>query len=86
MRIKDELEYVPGQIVNKVIAGNASGMVILMAFDKNAALATHTAPGRMRAAGRLRQKARDFHPDGSATIHRQRNGHSKPHPAGERRR
>ena len=44
MRIKDELEYVPGQIVNKVIAGNASGMVILMAFDKNAALATHTAP------------------------------------------
>jgi len=44
MKIKDELEYVPGQIVNKVIAKNTSGMVIMMAFDKDAAIATHTAP------------------------------------------
>ena len=54
MRIKDELEYVPGQIVNKVIAGNASGMVILMAFDKNAALATHTPPHSLRAPERFK--------------------------------
>ena len=38
MKIKDELEYAPGQIANKVIARNASGMVIMMAFDKDAAL------------------------------------------------
>lgn len=44
MKIKDELEYAPGQIANKVIARNASGMVVMMAFDKDAALATHTAP------------------------------------------
>lgn len=44
MNIKDELEYIPGQIANKVIAKNDSGIVILMAFDKDAALATHTAP------------------------------------------
>ena len=40
MNIKDELEYVSGQIAHKVIAKNDSGMVILMAFDKDAALAT----------------------------------------------
>ena len=44
MKIKDKLEYAPGQIANKVIARNASGMVVMMAFDKDAALATHTAP------------------------------------------
>ena len=44
MKIKDELEYVPGQIVNKIIARNASGMVVMMAFDKDTSLATHTAP------------------------------------------
>lgn len=44
MNIKDVLEYTPGQIANKVIAKNDSGMVILMAFDKDAALSTHTAP------------------------------------------
>lgn len=44
MRLISELDYVPGQIANKVIAKNDSGMVIMMAFDKDAALATHTAP------------------------------------------
>lgn len=44
MNIKDELEYVSGQIAHKVVAKNDSGMVILMAFDKYAALATHTTP------------------------------------------
>ena len=33
MNIKDELEYVSGQIAHKVIAKNDSGMVILMAFE-----------------------------------------------------
>lgn len=44
MNIKDEIGYSPRQIVNKVIAKNSSGMVILMAFDKDAALTTHMAP------------------------------------------
>ncbi len=44
MDLKNELEYSPGQIANKVIAKNSSGMVILMAFDKDTALSTHTAP------------------------------------------
>lgn len=44
MNIRDELEYCPGQIAKKIIARTYSGMVILMAFDKDAALATHTAP------------------------------------------
>ena len=44
MNIRDELEYCPGQIAKKIIARTDSGMVILMAFDKDAALATHTAP------------------------------------------
>lgn len=44
MKLLEELDYVSGQIAKKVIANNDSGMVILMAFDKDAALATHTAP------------------------------------------
>ena len=44
MNLINELNYSPGQIVNKVIAKNDSGMVVMMAFDKDAALATHTAP------------------------------------------
>ena len=44
MNLKDELDYVSGQIANKVIAKNDSGLVVLMAFDKDASLATHTAP------------------------------------------
>lgn len=44
MELKSEIDYAPGQIVNKVIAKNDSGMVIMMAFDKNAAISTHTAP------------------------------------------
>lgn len=44
MNLINELDYSPGQIANKVIAKNDSGMVIMMAFDKDAALATHTAP------------------------------------------
>lgn len=44
MNIRDELEYCPAQIAKKIIARTDSGMVILMAFDKDAALATHTAP------------------------------------------
>ena len=44
MNLISELEYSPGQIANKVIAKNDSGMVIMMAFDKDASLATHTAP------------------------------------------
>lgn len=44
MNLIDELNYTPGKIANKVIAKNDSGMVVMMAFDKDAALATHTAP------------------------------------------
>ena len=47
MNIRDELEYCPGQIAKKIIARTDSGMVILMAFDKDAALATHTAPAAL---------------------------------------
>lgn len=44
MNLINELNYSPGQIAKKVIASNDSGMVVMMAFDKDAALATHTAP------------------------------------------
>lgn len=44
MKIIEELEYADGQIANRIIAKNQSGIVILMAFDKGAALATHSAP------------------------------------------
>ena len=44
MTLLNELDYSPGQIVKKVIAKNDSGMVIMMAFDEDAAIATHTAP------------------------------------------
>lgn len=44
MRLKDELDYVAGEVVRKVIAQNDSGVVILMAFDINAEIGTHTAP------------------------------------------
>lgn len=43
MNLIKELDYSPGQIANKVIAKNDSGMVILMALDKDMAIATHTA-------------------------------------------
>ena len=44
MRLREQIDYVPGQVIHKVIAKNDSGIVILMAFDKDASLATHTAP------------------------------------------
>ena len=44
MKLKDEIEYVNGTIGRKVIAENASGSAVLMAFDINAAIGTHTAP------------------------------------------
>lgn len=44
MNLIDLLEYSPRQVAQKVIAKNDSGMVIIMAFDKDAAIATHTAP------------------------------------------
>lgn len=44
MKLIDQLDYTPGQVVNKVVAKNDSGMVILMAFDKGAAIPEHTAP------------------------------------------
>ena len=39
MNLINELNYSPGQIAKKVIASNDSGMVVMMAFDKDAALA-----------------------------------------------
>lgn len=44
MKLTELLDYVPGEVAHKVIAKNDSGLVILMAFDINAAIATHTAP------------------------------------------
>ena len=44
MNLINELNYSPGQIAKKVIAWNDSGMGVMMAFDKDAALATHRAP------------------------------------------
>ena len=44
MKLKDELDYTAGQVARKIIAQNDSGTVIMMAFDLNAAIPTHTAP------------------------------------------
>lgn len=44
MKLKDQLDYVSGEVAHKVIAKNDSGLVILMAFDTNAEIATHVAP------------------------------------------
>lgn len=44
MKIKEQLDYTPGEVTHKVIAKNDSGLVILMAFDINSGIATHTAP------------------------------------------
>ena len=44
MNLINQLNYSPGQVANKVIARNDSGTVIMMAFDKDAAIPTHTAP------------------------------------------
>lgn len=44
MRLIDELGYTPGTVARKIIAKNNSGIVILMAFDKDAEIGTHTAP------------------------------------------
>lgn len=44
MKLTDQIDYVAGQVTHKVVAKNDSGLVILMAFDINAAIATHTAP------------------------------------------
>lgn len=44
MNLKDQLDYAAGQVANKVIAKNDSGLVLMMAFDKDAAIPTHTAP------------------------------------------
>lgn len=43
MKLTDVISYTPGEIVHKVVAKNDSGLSILMAFDKNTAIATHTA-------------------------------------------
>lgn len=44
MKLKDQLDYVAGEVAHKVVAKNDSGLVILMAFDINAEIGTHTAP------------------------------------------
>lgn len=44
MKLKDQLDYVAGDVARKIVAKNDSGLVILMAFDTNAAIGTHTAP------------------------------------------
>ncbi len=44
MTLIDQLDYTPGQISHKTIIDNASGRVVLMAFDRGTALGTHTAP------------------------------------------
>lgn len=44
MKLTDQLDYVAGDIARKVIAKNDSGLVIMMAFDTNAEIGTHTAP------------------------------------------
>lgn len=43
MQLKDQLDYVAGDVAHKVIAKNDSGLVIEMAFDINAEIGTHTA-------------------------------------------
>lgn len=44
MKLKNELDYVAGDVAHKVIAKDNSGIVILMAFDTNAEIGTHSAP------------------------------------------
>lgn len=42
-RLIDELDYVDGMVVNKVMAKNESGMVVMMAFDHDTEIGTHAA-------------------------------------------
>lgn len=43
MTLTSLLEYHPGQIVNRVLMHNESGLVVMMAFDKDTHLDTHSA-------------------------------------------
>ena len=45
MILTDELDYSPGIVARKTIIKNESGMIILMAFDKDTYLDTHFASG-----------------------------------------
>lgn len=44
MTLSTQIEYIPGQINKQVIMENGSGLVVLMAFDRDTALGTHSAP------------------------------------------
>lgn len=43
MKLKDQLDYVEGEVARKIITKNDSGIVFLMAFDKGSGIPTHTA-------------------------------------------
>lgn len=44
MKLIDQLDYEAGVVAHKVIAKNTSGIAILMAFDTNTHIDTHSAP------------------------------------------
>lgn len=44
LKLKEELGYEEGKVAHKVIAKSPSGIVILMTFDKDTYIDTHSAP------------------------------------------
>lgn len=44
MKLKNLVNYEEGKVVQKIVSGNNSGAVILMAFDADTTIPTHTAP------------------------------------------
>lgn len=45
LSIKDEVSYLPGQIVSKTLSQNAHHSLTLFAFDKDEEIATHESSG-----------------------------------------
>lgn len=43
MKLREQLNYLPGDIARKVLMQNASGVMIMMAVDKGKVIPTHTA-------------------------------------------
>lgn len=43
MKLREQLNYVPGDIARKILMQNASGVMVMMAVDKGKVIPSHTA-------------------------------------------
>lgn len=62
MKLNETICYTPGGIANKVILRNSSGMIVLLAVDKGAEIATHSAHANVLV--QILEGACDFTVDG----------------------